>query len=590
MLFIVCCLFLDFKMDEISHENMISGSEENYNEQAEEMREGMCSRYIPTKGFMTEVKQTFKLSWPLVIITIATYCMAPITIMFGGHLGKTELAALSLAESTTNILVLTTLYGFATVCDTVFSQCFGAKNFTLMGIYLQRCIILLLLLSLILITILINMKPLLLLAGQDPDIVELTSQYLLIMSFTVVPISMYAVFKEFIYTQDIIFPDLVIAVSALILYVPLLYVFNTYTHFGIVGLGISKVFICTYMLVATILYFWLSGLYKITWTGWSVKCFGEWGMLLKLGFYGMLLSCLEWWAFEVTLFLAGIIGTTELAAQSIVFSTDMMLYCVPGGISAATAIRVGWYLGSNHPSSAITSSTVGMILSGSLSSIVVIVVLTSHEYIPKLFTNDPDIIHLTSNLLYFIAGYTFFDSLSGVGRNIIRGTGSQKLGTIVVFISNYCIALPIGLSLMFLTSYQLYGLWASFVASLAASALVYIIIIYYFFDWNKLAHDAQVRAGVTEQSLETSRVDGVSVESSTESSGLLNDNTSYGSITEEHLLPRQPQEVSIYTPGSLMIKCLGILFVFLFFISGLLVRIYVPAMQYHVNTTAHTYF
>ena len=45
----------------------------------------------------------------------------------------------------------------------------------------------------------------------------------------------------------------------------------------------------------------------------------------------------------------------------------------------------------------------------------------------------------------------------GIGVSIIRGTGRQTVGAVILFISYYVIALPVGISLMFATSLHMTG-------------------------------------------------------------------------------------------------------------------------------------
>ena len=45
----------------------------------------------------------------------------------------------------------------------------------------------------------------------------------------------------------------------------------------------------------------------------------------------------------------------------------------------------------------------------------------------------------------------------GVGVGIVRGTGRQTLGAVIIFISYYVFALPVGAPLMFMTSLGLAG-------------------------------------------------------------------------------------------------------------------------------------
>ena len=530
------------------------------------LRDGKCQTCVPTKGVLKEIKETWRLSWALIVITLTNYSMQPVAQMFAGHLGKVELDALALANSMINILGWASLQGYGSVCDTVFSQTFGSKNHKYMGVYLQRCLILHFFLVTILLIIFFNMEYILLLAGQNAEVAHVASHYLLMFSPSVVAMSLYFILREYIYTQDIIYPDLFISISAFGLHVILQYVIIQHSPWGLTGSALGQVAINFYMAIATFMYLILSGLYKKTWDGWSRACLEEWGVMLKLAVYGLLLTCFEWWAFEVTIILSGILGTTQLAAQSIVFNIDIIVYSLAGGFGVATSIRVGWYLGAGKPASAKTSSSAGILLSFISSTFIFILIIATHNQLPKLFTNDVDIIKLSSNLLPFIAAYTFFDGISGICRSVIRGTGMQFIGTVVVFVCYYCIALPVGIPVMFLTSWELYGVWLSLVFALALGSGVYCFVIYYIFDWNKLSHDAQTRSGILEKIVPSTE--------DKETSHLLE----YEPIIQNNSIESNQESDTLIEQATLsrsfiILRCLIILFFVVIFVTSVSVKL-----------------
>ena len=39
--------------------------------------------------------------------------------------------------------------------------------------------------------------------------------------------------------------------------------------------------------------------------GWSLECLQDWGKFIRLCLPGMLMLCMEWWGFEIGVFLTG---------------------------------------------------------------------------------------------------------------------------------------------------------------------------------------------------------------------------------------------------------------------------------------------
>ena len=467
------------------------------NDKYKEIRKVCTTRSLNEESLFEEIKETWRISWALIIIAITNYSMQPVAQMFGGHLGRDELDALALSNSIINIVCWSTIQGFGSVCSTVFSQTFGSQNYKMMGVYLQRCLILHSFLIIVILVLLINIEHILLLLGQNGKISNLAGHYLLCFSPSVIFIMIYLVLREYIYTQGIIMPDLFISVSAFVLHVGFQYIIIQDKQLGLTGSAIGQICVYLYMAVSTFIYLVASGLYKDTWAGWTMLSVTEWGVMIKLAGYGLLLECLEWWVFDVTILLAGILGTTELATQSIVFNIDIIVYSLSGGYGVASCIRVGWYLGAGYPSYAKTSASAGIVLSFCTSILMFIFLILTRNILPKLFTDDKDILSLSSQILIFIAAYTMFNSVSSICRCVVNGTGMQCIGSYIVFFCYFCVALPLGISLMFLTSWKLYGMWVGLVLARVLSTAMFCFIIYFYFNWEDLSRQAQHVANIS---------------------------------------------------------------------------------------------
>ncbi len=84
------------------------------------------------------------------------------------------------------------------------------------------------------------------------------------------------------------------------------------------------------MCLMVIAYTRLRNLHRKTWGGWTWESLGEWGLFTKLGVPGLFMICFEWWAVEVVTFVAGSIGETELAINTILIQPLIIMFMVRG--------------------------------------------------------------------------------------------------------------------------------------------------------------------------------------------------------------------------------------------------------------------
>ena len=98
---------------------------------------GCCGRML-SRGTVAEIKGLFTLSWPTVLSYFFYHLVSMITLFFAGHLGKVELAAGTLAISFINVSGISIFHGLCSALETLSSQAYGAKNFHMVGVVLQR--------------------------------------------------------------------------------------------------------------------------------------------------------------------------------------------------------------------------------------------------------------------------------------------------------------------------------------------------------------------------------------------------------------------------------------------------------------------
>lgn len=91
-------------------------------------------------NYVIEAKVLIRHALPLIVTFILEHLFSIVCLIVVGKLGTKELAAVSLATMTSTI-TFGIFEGTATALDTLCSQAYGAGNYELMSIYVQRSVI-----------------------------------------------------------------------------------------------------------------------------------------------------------------------------------------------------------------------------------------------------------------------------------------------------------------------------------------------------------------------------------------------------------------------------------------------------------------
>uniref|UniRef100_A0A3Q2DB67 Solute carrier family 47 member 3 n=1 Tax=Cyprinodon variegatus TaxID=28743 RepID=A0A3Q2DB67_CYPVA len=344
-------------------------------------------RKLVPLGFKNEVKELSKLAAPM-MAQFMSYAVSFVSTVFCGHLGKTELAGVSLAIAT-----------------------YGSGNLLRVGVILQRSILILLLTCFPCWAILINTEPILLAVKQEPEVASLAQMYVKIF-MPALPVSIFYInyCSSF---HGIIWPQVVTGLIVNLLNALINYIVLFLLKMGTAGSALANTL--SEFSLAGFLYAYImwKGLHKTTWGGWSIECLNDWKSYIHLAIPGMVMMCVEWWTYEIGGFLAGIYKV-ELGAQAVVFQLANIAYMFPMGFSIAGNVRVGNALGAGETEQAKLSAKATMFLSICMA----VLIGSLKDHISYIFTYD-------------------------------EGAGKQRVGAICYFLGYYGIGFPIGIPLMF---------------------------------------------------------------------------------------------------------------------------------------------
>ncbi|KAM4751182.1 multidrug and toxin extrusion protein 1-like [Anableps anableps] len=449
---------------------------------------------IPQK-YRNELVQLFKLAGPVVISQLMIFMISFVSMVFCGHLGKTELAGVSLSIAVVNVTGISIGTGLSLTCDTLISQTYGSGNLKRVGVILQRGVLILLLACFPCWAVLINTEPLLLAVKQSPEVARLSQMYVSIFMPALPAAFMYQLQGRYLQNQRIIWPQVVTGAIGNVLNAIINYVFLYPLDLGVAGSAAANAISQYVLAVVLFAYIYLKGLHKATWGGWSLDCLQEWGSFIQLAIPSMLMLCLEWWIFEVGGFLAGVISEVELGANSIIYELAVIAYMFPLGLSAAASVRVGNALGAGNIEQAKLSCKVPIICGFTIACVVAAILAGCKDVIGYIFTSDQDILRRVADVMIIFCFTHLCDAVAGVTGGVLRGAGKQLVGALCNLVGFYFIGFPIGVSLMFAAKMKIVGLWTGLTVCVLMQSVFFIIYLSKL-NWEKAAKEALVRAGV----------------------------------------------------------------------------------------------
>ncbi|KAM7273364.1 hypothetical protein ACFE04_028028 [Oxalis oulophora] len=459
----------------------------------------------PTKNnsllLSPSIKETLsiaKIALPMILTGLLLYCRSMVSMLFLGQLGELALAGGSLALGFANITGYSVLSGLAMGMEPICGQAFGAQKHKLLGICFQRTVLLLLLTSIPISILWLNMKRILLFCGQDEIIANEAQTYLLYSLPDLLAQSFLHPLRIYLRTQSITLPLTFCAIFSIILHIPINYFLVTYLNLGIKGIAISGVWTNFNLVASLAIYILFSGVHKKTWVGFSMDCFREWKSLLSLAIPSCVSVCLEWWWYEIMILFCGLLVNPRatVASMGILIQTTSLIYIFPSSLSFSVSTRVGNELGANQPKKAKLAAVVGLSWSYMLGFTALVFTIMVRKLWAKMFTQDNEIIALTSLALPIIGLCEIGNCPQTTGCGVLRGTARPKSGAKINLACFYIIGMPIAIGLAFFSGFDFQGLWIGLLAA-QGSCMVCMLVVLWFTDWELEANRAKMLTGST---------------------------------------------------------------------------------------------
>ncbi|KAI3471099.1 hypothetical protein Pfo_027762 [Paulownia fortunei] len=437
-----------------------------------------------------------KIAFPMILTGLLLYSRSMISMLFLGRLGDLALAGGSLAVGFANITGYSILSGLAMGMEPICGQAFGAKRYALLGLSLQRTVLLLVFTSFPISLLWLNMKRILLFCGQDEAIAAQAQAYLLYSLPDLFAQALLHPLRIYLRTQSITLPLSYCAAVSILLHMPINYLLVTKLSLGLEGVALSGVWTNFNILASLIIYIFISGVYKRTWGGLSMECLKGWRSLLNLAVPSCISVCLEWWWYEIMILLCGLLlnPNATVASMGILIQTTALIYIFPSSLSFSVSTRVGNEIGAHRPEKAKLAAVVGLSVSFLLGLSALLFAVSVRNIWASMFTRDKEIIALTSLVLPIIGLCELGNCPQTTGCGVLRGTARPKVGANVNLGCFYLVGMPVAVGLAFFYKMDFVGLWIGLLAA-QASCMATMMVVLMLTDWEFEARKAEKLTG-----------------------------------------------------------------------------------------------
>lgn len=325
--------------------------------------------------------------------------------------------------------------------------------------------------------------PLMRLTGQDPRIVALANSYMAVLVWSLIPMIVASVLRNFISALGRpIFATLItaggIGVNALANYA---FIFG---NLGAPALGIAGAGVATIITSLVTVLAYLAAIqadprlrrYRILGNWWRP----DWPRLIEIVRIGMpiaLTIVAEAGVFGAAAFMMGRVGAAQLAAHTVALQLAALSFQVSFGIGQAATIRVGYFFGARDPAGIARAGWIALAIGSSFMALMAIVMLTIPRTLLSLYvdTNAAEnaaLVGFALSYLAIAAAFQLFDGIQAVAAGALRGLQDTRIPMWIAVFAYWVPGFGLAMFLGFATPLRDEGIWIGLAGGLVSAAML----------------------------------------------------------------------------------------------------------------------
>jgi MATE family multidrug resistance protein len=430
-----------------------------------------------------EFADTLRLAAPMALTQLGQIVMMTTDLALVGRLGEEAVAAAALAN-TVYFVTFTLGMGVISAVAPLAALAFGARDPHRLRRALRVGLWAALLISLPVMAFPLYGEAILRMLGQAEVPARLAQQYLFGLVWGATPALWLLAIRGFMGALNRPQPVLWITLAAIPANALLVYLLIHgelgLPRLGLFGAGLAHTLVNFAMFFAGL---WFAVFrrpftkYRVLGHVWRI----DWAMMRLLFAIGAPISIaflMEYGLFSAAALLAGLIGTTALAAHQIALQVTAILFMVPLGIGMAATVRVGHAMGRNDAAGVRRAGLVAALLGLMLGAGLTLLVILGRFAIARFFLGQASgsadaTLELAATLL--LVGATFYvtDGLQSIMAGSLRGMKDTRIPLLFAVVSYWLIGFPAAWELAFPAHLGAVGVWIG----LSLGTLVYATLL-----------------------------------------------------------------------------------------------------------------
>jgi multidrug resistance protein, MATE family len=424
-----------------------------------------------------KTKQIFVLLVPILITQLGMFSMVFFNTIMSGRYSSSDLAGVAIGTSIWSP-VFNGISGIFLAVSPICAQRFGQKKNDEVASIVKNGIFLSMIIAIIIIVLgYFFLGPILDLMKLSPKVQDTAFDYLVGLSYGLLPLFIFNVLRSFIYALGKTRVIMVIMLLSLPINLVLNYVLIFgkfgFPELGGVGAGYATAITDWIFLGMTIFivrkqdpfssFQVFSNLNEFSWE----QC----KEILKIGVPMGLSVFFETTVFAIVTILLSKFNVTTIAAYQSALNVVSFIYMIPISISTALTVLVGFEVGARRYKDAKQYSWLGIGIAVLIAIGTGLVVVAFRYQVAGLYSTEAAVINLTANFLIFALFFQISDAIQATAQAALRGYKDVNIAFIMTLVAYWLICLPAGYLLANFTGLGARGYWIGLTIGLLAAGI-----------------------------------------------------------------------------------------------------------------------